>query len=115
MQFGKRSSQRGPHSSEDHCHGYQQQGLLYRLDGTGHPRHRLFVHPGHSGWLTLVIAIVGLVLAIMGLKRNPAGQPGHGMAVAGLVLTIIALALAVIGIICVIGLCAAAGTIGALA
>lgn len=54
--------------------------------------------PGFSGgfWLCLLMSLVGVVLSAMGAKRNPAGRPGHGMAVAGLTLNIVVLALAVI-------------------
>lgn len=47
-------------------------------------------------WVALVLAIVGLVLAILSKKNN---EPGKGFATAGLVCSIIGLAIAIISII----------------
>lgn len=74
----------------------------------------LFI-PGVPGWLCLIISIVGLVLAAKGMRINPAGQSGHGMAVAGLVLCIISLVLSLIAVVCIIGACATLGAIGGVA
>ncbi len=71
--------------------------------------------PGIPGWLCLLLSIIGLVLASKGMKLNPAGEPGHGMAVAGLVLCIITLVMSLFAVICVMGACATLGVIGAAA
>lgn len=48
------------------------------------------------GWLGLVLGLVGLILGGVSLSKK---TPGKGMAIAGLVLSIIAVAFAVIGMI----------------
>lgn len=68
--------------------------------------------PGFPGWLALIMSVVGLILASMGMKRNPSGHPGHGMAVAGLVLCIISLVFTCFALVCVMGLCATVGAVG---
>ncbi len=50
-------------------------------------------------WIGLPCAIVGLILSVLGKKKAKITGTGGGMATAGIVLSIIALALAVIGII----------------
>lgn len=53
------------------------------------------------GWLGTILGIVGIVLAANAFKECPAGQDGHGMAVAGLVLSILAVSLSAIVMACV--------------
>lgn len=48
----------------------------------------------------LVLGIVAICLAANGLKACPDGQPGHGMAVAGLVLGIVAVGLTGVFALC---------------
>lgn len=68
------------------------------------------------GLLVLILAAVGLFLAATGLKQCPAGRDGHGMAVAGLVLNVVALALVAACMLCVCAGCAvSAGAVGLLA
>ena len=53
-------------------------------------------------WLGLPCAIVGLILSCLGKKKSKITGTGGGMATAGIVTSVIALALAIIGIILVI-------------
>lgn len=48
----------------------------------------------------LVLGIVAICLAANGLKACPDGKPGHGMAVAGLVLGIVAVGLTGVFALC---------------
>lgn len=57
------------------------------------------------GWLPIVLGIVGLILSVMARKQ---GQ--RGMATAGLICSIIGIAISCIGFICYVGMCAAAGS-----
>ena len=55
------------------------------------------------GWLGTILGIVGIVLAANAFNECPAGCDGHGMAVAGLVLSILAVSLSALAIACVCG------------
>ncbi len=55
------------------------------------------------GLLGTILGIVGIVLAANAFKECPAGHDGHGMAVAGLVLSILAVSMAALSIACVCG------------
>ncbi len=58
-------------------------------------------------WLIcLVLGVVAVGLASNGLKRCPTGRPGHGQAVAGLVLGVVAVAFSGLFLLC---LCVGAG------
>lgn len=58
-------------------------------------------------WLIcLVLGVVAVSLASNGLKRCPTGWPGHGQAVAGLVLGVVAVAFSGLFLLC---LCVGAG------
>ena len=60
------------------------------------------------GYIGIILGVIGIVLAAIGMKKNPAKK---GLAVAGLVLSIIATALcSIVWISCVI--CAAAISTG---
>ena len=69
-----------------------------------------FVHKDFTESVGIICAIVGIVLAVVAKKQNPSG-----LATAGLVLSIIALAICIISIIAVIA-CAGAllGTLGSM-
>lgn len=54
-------------------------------------------------WCGTVLGIVGIVLAACAFKECPAGQPGHGMAVAGLVLSILSVSFSGILSACICG------------
>lgn len=54
-------------------------------------------------WFGTVLGIVGIVLAASAFKECPAGQPGHGMAVAGLVLSILSVSFSGILTMCICG------------
>ena len=54
-------------------------------------------------WLGTVLGIVGIALAASAFKDCSAGQPGYGMAVAGLVLNILAVAFSGLLAVCVCG------------
>lgn len=65
-------------------------------------------------YLTLVLAILGIVFGAKGMKKAKETGDGKGLAVAGLVLGIVGTSFSAIGIICVIcaaGFVAAAGTL----
>lgn len=51
--------------------------------------------------LGVILGIVGIVLAASAFKECPAGCDGHGMAVAGLVLSILAVSVAAFVLTCV--------------
>lgn len=70
---------------------------------------------GIPGWVCIVISVIGLVLATRGLRECPAGQPGHGMAVAGVVLNVIALVMSALALVCVMGACATLGMLAVIA
>lgn len=60
---------------------------------------------------SIILSIIGLVLAVGFRKANPKGSPGGNMATAGLVLCVIALVLSIIGLVaCTI----CAGAVGSL-
>lgn len=66
-------------------------------------------------YFTLVLAIVGIVLGAIGMKKAQEANEPKGLALAGLVLGIIGTALEVIGIICVVCIIgAAAGIAGSI-
>lgn len=68
-----------------------------------------------SGIVSLVLAIVGLILAIMARKSYAELGQKNGMATAGLVLSIIGIVLSVIGIIaCGVCVCVANQTAAAI-
>ena len=69
-----------------------------------------FVHKDFTESVGIICAIVGIVLAVVAKKQNPSG-----LATAGLVLSIIALAICIISIIAVVA-CAGAllGTLGSM-
>ncbi len=67
---------------------------------------------GFLTWIGLVAAIVGLVLSIIGMKKSKETGEPRGMAIAGLVTSIVALAIWVIVFACV---AAAACAIGGMA
>lgn len=71
------------------------------------------VLPGFPSTLVAVMAVVGIVLSAMGMRRNPSGAPGHGMAVAGLVMNIVALALDVITALLLMGVVLFVAAMGA--
>lgn len=54
-------------------------------------------------WFSTVLGIVAIVLAASAFKECPVGQPGHGMAVAGLVLGILAIVFSGLLGVCVCG------------
>lgn len=70
---------------------------------------------GVPGWVCIILAIIGLILASRGLRECPSGQPGHGMAVAGVVLNVIALATSALALVCVMGACATLGAFAVIA
>lgn len=59
-----------------------------------------------SSWsfVGIVLGVVGIVLAASAFKDCPAGRPGHGMAVAGLVLSILAISFSGLVTLCACGL-----------
>ncbi len=57
----------------------------------------------YVNFLSLICAIVGLILSIMGKKKSKAANAPTGMATAGIVLSIIALAIAII-VVLIVGL-----------
>ena len=64
-------------------------------------------------YFTLVLAILGIVFGSKGMKIAKITGQGQGLATAGLVLGIVALAISVIGVLCIIcaaGALAAAGS-----
>lgn len=64
----------------------------------------------YFAWL---IGVIGIILAALGLKESKLNNgEGKGMAVAGLVCSIIATAFGVIGLICAIACVAAANSYG---
>lgn len=62
-------------------------------------------------YFTFVLAILGIVFGVKGMKQSKLTGTGHGLAVAGLVLGIIGTALGAIGVICAICVLAAAGAV----
>ena len=62
-----------------------------------------------SNIVAFILGIIGIVLAASSLKKIPEGAQNRGIAIAGLVISILSLVLAVPLIICV---CATAGIIG---
>lgn len=54
-------------------------------------------------WFSVVLGVVAIALAASAFKDCPAGRPGHGMAVAGLVLGILAVAFSGLLAVCVCG------------
>lgn len=63
--------------------------------------------------LTSILAVIGIFLAVNAFKVCPAGAPGHGMAVAGLVTSIVAIGLMGIFSLCLCaGLSASLGLVG---
>ena len=68
------------------------------------------------GWgaiIALVCGIVGIVFAVKARNLMPVGTDGRGMATAGLVVSIVAVSLCGIAVVCWICALAALGTIGA--
>lgn len=61
--------------------------------------------------ITFVIAILGLVLGAVGMKKAKENNEPRGLAIAGLVLGIVGTALGLIGVICAICVCTAASAI----
>ncbi len=57
----------------------------------------------YVNFLSLVCAIVGLILSIIGKKKSKAANAPTGMATAGIVLSIIALAIAIV-VVLIVGL-----------
>lgn len=60
----------------------------------------------YANYVILVLSILGVVFGAKGMKDNATGS-GHGLAIAGLVLSIIGLCFCVVGVICSICSCAA--------
>lgn len=63
-------------------------------------------------YFALIIAIVGIVLGAIGMKKAKENNEPKGLATAGLVLGIIGTALAVIGVICIVACTVAANAAG---
>ncbi|MBR5714718.1 MAG: DUF4190 domain-containing protein, partial [Clostridia bacterium] len=63
-------------------------------------------------YFALIIAIVGIVLGAIGMKKAKENNEPTGLATAGLVLGIIGTALAVIGVICIVACTVAANAAG---
>lgn len=61
---------------------------------------------GLPWWLCLILGVVAIFLAADGMKACPAGRPGHGQAVAGLVLGIVTVAFSGLFVLC---MCAGVG------
>ena len=63
----------------------------------------ILLFPKNGAFVGIVLAIVGIVLAVKAKKEiEMSGEGGKGMATAGMVLSIIALALCVLAIICIV-------------
>ena len=65
-------------------------------------------------WLSIFLAIVGLVLGVLGKKKDVAVGAPTGMATAGIVTSVVALAFAVLMTILCATLCAGIASLGGL-
>ena len=63
--------------------------------------------------IALVVGIVGIVFAVKARNLMPVGTDGRGMATAGLVVSIVAVCLSGIAVVCWICALAALGAVGA--
>ena len=59
----------------------------------------------YANYVILVLSILGVVFGAKGMKDNATGS-GHGLAIAGLVLSIIGLCFCFVGVLCSICACA---------
>ena len=69
---------------------------------------------GYFAFVSLALSVVGIVLGVKGMKVAQTTGKGKGLAIAGLVCGIVGAVFSLVGAICTICVCAAAGSLGAL-